>query len=69
MKPKHLAIFDIDGVLLCSQHRFKTLITNSGAEKFDLDHWRANSHKAMQDTPLPHAEIYKILLEKKMLLW
>lgn len=62
---KHLHIFDIDGVLLDSSHRFKTTLTESGQEKFDLQHWKENQYKALEDIPLKHAEIYKNLLTKK----
>jgi len=65
MKIKNLHVFDIDGVLLDSSHRFKTLITEAGQEKFDLQHWKENQFRALEDTPLKHAEKYKTLLTRK----
>lgn len=48
------AIYDMDGTIVCSLHRYKTI---NG--KIDLDYWRANEYKALNDSLLPLAEQYK----------
>ena len=48
-------IFDCDGVLLDSSHRYKSMIRQDGAEVIDLAHWIENEHLAYQDSPLPTA--------------
>lgn len=48
-------IFDCDGVLLSSAHRYKTMIRGDGMEVIDLQHWIDNEHKAYEDSPLPTA--------------
>lgn len=55
---KNVVIFDCDGVLLCSMHRYRTMPCNT---RIDLDHWRANSTPQMiaKDSPLPTADFYK----------
>jgi hypothetical protein len=55
---KKLAIYDMDGTIVCSLHRYKTIEKN-GKEVIDLDYWRNNSHKAFNDSLLPLAEQYK----------
>ena len=59
-----LIIFDIDGVLLDSSHRYRTMQTANG-EKLDLDHWRKNERYCKKDKPLELAEKYKKLLKQK----
>lgn len=61
---KKVLVFDIDGVLLCSQHRFKTISTKKG-ERLDLDHWKQNSHKVFNDKKLPTALLYEKALKSK----
>ena len=56
---KELHIFDCDGVLVDSTHRYRT--TPDG--KIDLPYWRENSHKAMLDKLLPMAQVYRSLLQ------
>ena len=53
-----LYVFDIDGVLADSSHRFRTMPCGT---RIDLDYWRANStpEKIMQDAVLPAADIYR----------
>lgn len=51
---KQVHIFDIDGVLIDSSHRFKT--DENG--KIDLEHWNANKHLCVYDSLLPHSEGY-----------
>lgn len=48
-------IFDCDGVLLDSSHRYSTMERADGAIVIDLAHWIANEHKAYEDAPLPTA--------------
>lgn len=66
---KHLIkkcyIFDIDGVLLDSSHRYKLVLSKEGKARIDLEHWRANEHRTIEDTPLPTADIYKKVLKQK----
>jgi hypothetical protein len=52
---KKLAIYDMDGTIVCSLHRYA--VTNTG--KINLQYWRDNQHKAMQDSLLPLATQYK----------
>jgi hypothetical protein len=51
---KRLAIYDMDGTIVCSRHRYRAV-----GGKIDLAYWRENSHKAMQDSLLPLAAQYK----------
>lgn len=51
---KRLAIYDMDGTIVCSMHRYRAV-----DGKIDLAYWRENSHKAMQDSLLPLAAQYK----------
>ena len=48
-----LAIYDMDGTIVCSQHRYKAV---NG--KIDLAHWRKNSTAKMikKDSLLPHSK-------------
>ena len=55
---KRMAIYDMDGTIVCSLHRYKTLVTESG-ERIDLDYWRKNEYRAMDDSLLPLAEQYR----------
>jgi len=58
---KHIAIFDCDGVLLDSSHRYRT-----GEDgRIDLDHWREHStvRHIWQDSPLPMAKLYQKMLK------
>jgi hypothetical protein len=48
-------VFDCDGVLLDSSHRYATKKRADGAIVIDLDHWIANEPKAYDDEPLPTA--------------
>lgn len=52
---KRIAIYDMDGTIVCSLHRYRT-IDNT---RIDLQYWRDNSHKAMGDSLLPLAEQYR----------
>lgn len=61
---KKIAVFDVDGVLLCSLHRYRTILTKKG-EKIDLDHWRENEKRLFNDSILPTALLYEKMLERK----
>ena len=51
---KRVAIYDMDGTVVCSLHRYQTI-----DDKIDLQYWRDNEHRAMDDGLLPLAEQYK----------
>lgn len=53
---KRVAIYDMDGTVVCSLHRYKTDSTGS---KIDLQYWRDNEYRAMDDSLLPLAAQYK----------
>lgn len=57
---KELHVFDFDGTLVDSSHRYRT--TAEG--KIDLDFWIANEHLAMLDKPLPLMETYRDMQER-----
>lgn len=49
---KRIAIYDLDGTLIDSLHRYRTMIKD-GKEVIDLTYWRENEHKAYDDLLLP----------------
>ena len=57
-KINRVSIYDMDGTIVCSLHRYKTIIDDNG-EKIDLGYWRENEYKALGDSLLPLAEQYK----------
>lgn len=59
---KHVHIFDCDGVLMDSTHRYRTM---SCGTRIDLEHWIKNCtpEQIWRDEPLPTAELYRRLLE------
>ena len=56
---KRVAIYDMDGTIVDSSHRYRTIVDENG-ERIDLDYWRENEYRAMDDGLLPMAEQYKI---------
>lgn len=52
---KKINVFDCDGVLLDSSHRYSTVERADGVVVIDLAHWIANEHRAYEDSPLPTA--------------
>lgn len=54
-----VAVYDMDGTIVCSKHRYRTKINEQGKEVIDLLHWQAHAHKAYSDSLLPLAEQYK----------
>jgi len=57
-KINRVSIYDMDGTIVCSLHRYRTIIDDNG-EKIDLGYWRENEYRAMDDSLLPLAEQYK----------
>lgn len=53
-----VAIYDMDGTIVDSSHRYRTIVDENG-ERIDLDHWRENEYRAMDDKLLPMADQYK----------
>jgi hydroxymethylpyrimidine pyrophosphatase-like HAD family hydrolase len=53
-----VAIYDMDGTIVDSSHRYRTVIEN-GVVKIDLQFWRDNEDKCMQDGLLPLVEQYR----------
>ena len=53
-----IAIYDMDGTIVCSMHRYRTIIDANG-ERIDLNYWRENEYRAIDDSLLPLAENYK----------
>lgn len=54
MTIKRVSIYDMDGTIVCSLHRYRAI-----DGKIDLAFWRENEHKAMADSLLPLADQYK----------
>ena len=48
----------MDGTIVNSLHRYRTIIGDNG-ERIDLDYWRENEYRALDDSLLPLAEQYK----------
>lgn len=57
-KITRVAIYDMDGTIVDSSHRYRTIVDENG-ERIDLDFWRQNEYRAMDDKLLPMAEQYK----------
>lgn len=53
-----VSIYDMDGTIVDSSHRYRSITVN-GIEKIDLEYWRANEYRAMDDGLLPLAEQYR----------
>lgn len=54
-----IAIYDMDGTVVDSLHRYRTIIDDNGIERIDLQYWRDNEYRAMDDTLLPLASQYQ----------
>ena len=54
-----VAIYDMDGTIVDSSHRYRT-ITDENGTRIDLDFWRENEYLAMNDSLLPMAEQYRL---------
>ena len=57
-KITRVSIYDMDGTIVDSSHRYRT-ITDENGERIDLDYWRENEYRAMGDSLLPMADQYK----------
>ena len=57
-KITRVAIYDMDGTIVDSSHRYRTIVDENG-ERIDLDFWRENEYRAMDDKLLPMADQYK----------
>ena len=57
-KITRVAIYDMDGTIVDSSHRYRTIVDENG-ERIDLTFWRENEYRAMDDKLLPMAEQYK----------
>lgn len=55
---KRVAVYDMDGTIVCSLHRYRTVKTPEG-ERIDLAYWRENEPKAFEDSLLPLATQYQ----------
>jgi len=58
-KIKRVRVYDMDGTIVCSLHRYRTIEGN----RIDLEYWRDNQYRAMDDSLLPLAEQYKMDLK------
>jgi hydroxymethylpyrimidine pyrophosphatase-like HAD family hydrolase len=57
-KITRVAIYDMDGTIVDSSHRYRT-ITDQNGERIDLDYWRENEYRAMDDGLLPMFKQYQ----------
>ena len=57
-KINRVSIYDMDGTIVCSLHRYRTIVDDNG-ERIDLGYWRENEYRALDDSLLPLAEQYK----------
>lgn len=55
MAIKRLAIYDMDGTIVDSLHRYRTMPCGT---KIDLEYWRANEFRAYEDSFLPLVSQY-----------
>ena len=56
---KHIAIYDMDGTIVDSSHRYRTITDNTGVTRIDLQYWRDNEYRAGDDQLLPLAAQYR----------
>jgi hypothetical protein len=57
-KINRVSIYDMDGTIVCSMHRYRTIVDDRG-ERIDLDYWRENEYRAGEDSLLPLAQQYR----------
>ena len=62
---REVHVFDIDGTIVDSTHRYQVVNPEAAPEErhIDLEHWRANQHKATGDSLLPLAALYRRLCQ------
>lgn len=51
-KITRVSIYDMDGTIVDSSHRYRTIVDEKG-ERIDLDYWRQNEYRAGDDSLLP----------------
>ncbi len=56
MALKRVSVYDMDGTIVCSLHRYRTMPCGS---KIDLQYWRDNQHRAYDDSLLPMTKQYQ----------
>lgn len=54
-----VAIYDMDGTIVDSSHRYRTVTDEYGNVRIDLQYWRDNEYRCMQDGLLPLARQYR----------
>lgn len=59
MAIRRIRIYDMDGTIVCSMHRYRTQTGQDGIERIDLQYWRENEWRAMGDSLLPLAQQYR----------
>ena len=57
-KITRVAIYDMDGTIVDSSHRYRTIVDENG-ERIDLGYWQENAHLAMEDKLLPLYNQYR----------
>lgn len=60
-----IAIYDMDGTIVDSSHRYRTITDANGKTRIDLQYWRDNEYRAMEDGLLPLAAQYRAELNTK----
>ena len=56
MAIKRVSVYDMDGTIVCSLHRYRTMPCGT---KIDLQYWQDNQHRAYDDSLLPMAKQYQ----------
>ena len=56
---KKIHVYDFDGTIVDSSHRYKSVLCEDGIERIDLQHWIDNEYRALGDSVLPLAEQYR----------
>lgn len=56
---KRVQVYDMDGTIVCSLHRYRTITGADNITRIDLQHWRDNEYRAGDDSLLPLAEQYR----------
>lgn len=51
---KEIQIWDFDGTLVDSSHRYRTMICADGVERIDLDYWIRHEDQTHRDQPIAH---------------
>ena len=57
-KITRVQIYDMDGTIVDSSHRYRTIVDAAG-ERIDLEYWRENEYRVMQDGLLPLVDQYR----------